>query len=143
MTKFTHHHLSAERIEDEHGPAIVLSQQEGIEDSNVIVIHPWQLRAMCEQFGIIASEDRVRQTIASLQRRMKGLLERIEDLADWMAQYSDHRHADLSYEMTQLRALRELTDEWCADFGSKEAAPTVEMDSTPECATAPAQATLL
>ena len=33
-----------------------------------------------------------------------------------MAKHSDHAHADLSYETTQLRALQDLAGEWCADF---------------------------
>ena len=69
-----------------------------------------------EQFGIIASDPQAAKTIATLQRRMVKLRERIDDLADWMAKHSDHEHADLSYETTQLRALQDLAGEWCADF---------------------------
>lgn len=32
----------------------MLIQQEWIEDAHVVPVHPWQLRAVCEQFGIIA-----------------------------------------------------------------------------------------
>lgn len=145
-TKMTQHHLSAEAVNDEHGKAIMLTQQEdGYNEPNTVLVHPWQLRAVCEQFGIIASDPQAAKTIATLQRRMKGLHERIEALADWMAQHSDHEHADLSYETTQLHSLLDLAGEWCADFDSEQAAPAVESDSTPaECTTAPAaQATLL
>ena len=81
-----------------------------------MLVHPFQLRAVCEQFGIIASDTRAAKTIATLQRRMVKLSERIDDLADWMAKHSDHAHADLSYETTQLRALQDLAGEWCAEF---------------------------
>ena len=155
-TKLTHHHLSAEAVNDKHGPAIMLTQQDGIEEPQSVLVHPFQLRAVCEQFGIIASDTRAAKTIATLQRRMVGLRDRIDDLADWMAKHSDHEHADLSYETTQLRALQDLAGEWCADFeeglpegfgkGSQpQPAQAVESDSTPaQCTSAPAaQASLL
>lgn len=116
-TKLTHHHLSAELVDDEHGEAIMLTQQEdGYSEPNTVLVHPFQLRAVCEQFGIIASDPQAAKTIATLQRRMVGLRERIDDLADWMAKHSDHAHADLSYETTQLRAMQDLAGVWCAEF---------------------------
>lgn len=116
-SKLTHHHLTAEQVDDEHGTAIMLTQQEdGYSEPSTVLVHPFQLRAVCEQFGIIASDTRAAKTIATLQRRMLRLRERIDNLADWMANHSDHRHADLSYETTQLRALQDLANEWCGDF---------------------------
>ncbi|WP_233589762.1 hypothetical protein [Acidovorax sp. FJL06] len=123
QNKLTHHHLTAEAVNDEHGPAILLTQQDGIEEPHSLLVHPFQLRAVCEQFGIIASDPQAAKSIATLQRRMKGLHERIEALADWMAQHSDHRNADLSHETTQLHALLDLAGEWCADFENEQAAP--------------------
>ena len=114
--KLTHHHLTAEQVNDEHGEVIMLTQQDGIEEPHSILVHPFQLRAVCEQFGIVASDPQAAKTIATLRRRMVGLRERIDDLADWMAKHSDHAHADLSYETTQLRALQDLAGEWCAEF---------------------------
>lgn len=144
-TQLTHHHLTAEEVNDEHGPAIMLTQQCGLEEPQTVLVHPWQLRAVCEQFGIIASDQQAAKAIATLQRRMKALHVRIEALADWMARHSDHRHADLSYETTQLHALLDLAGEWCADFDCEQLAPAVESDSIPaECTSAPAaQAALL
>ena len=147
-TKLTHHHLSAEAVNDKHGPAILLTQQDGIEEPQSVLVHPWQLRAGCEQFGIIASDPQAAKTIATLQRRMVKLRERIDDLADWMAKHSDHEHADLSYETTQLQALQDLADEWCADFegGLPEGfgEGLQQQTAPPECASAPtAQASLL
>lgn len=124
MNKITLHHLSAEEITDEQGPAIVLTQSEdGFNEPDTVLVHPWQLRAVCEQFGIIASDPEAARTIAVLQRRMLGLLDRINSLAKYMAEHSDHEHADLSYETTQLRALQDLAGEWCAEWGSNVDAP--------------------
>ena len=145
QTKLTHHHLTAETVNDKHGRAILLTQQDGIDEPQCVLVHPFQLRAVCEQFGIIASDPQAAKAIATLQRRMVGLHERIDALAEWMAKHSDHAHADLSYETTQLHALQDLAREWCADFDCEQAGPAVESDSTPaECTSAPAaQAALL
>ena len=115
-TILTHHHLAAEQVNDEHGEAILLTQQSGIEEPHSVLVHPWQLRAVCERFGIIASDAQAAKAIATLQRRMKGLQGRIEHLAEWMTNHSDQRHADLTYEITQLQALQDLANEWCAEF---------------------------
>jgi hypothetical protein len=146
QTKLTHHHLSAEAVNDEHGKAIMLTQQEdGYNEPNTVLVHPWQLRAVCEQFGIIASDPQAAKAIATLQRRMKALHVRIEALADWMTQHIDQRHADLNYEITQLQALQDIAREWCADI-----ADNVRTDSGPgadtsgvEPGTATAQGSLL
>ena len=124
---------------------MLTQHDDGYDEPSTVLAHPFQLRAVCEQFGIIASDPQAAKTIATLQRRMKALHERIEALADWMARHSDHRHADLSHETTQLHALLDLAGEWCADFDSEQAGPAVESDSTPaECTSAPAaQASLL
>ena len=143
-TKLTHHHMTAEQVNDEHGTAIMLTQQDGIEEPQSVLVHPFQLRAVCEQFGIIASDTRAAKTIATLQRRMVGLRERIDDLTCWMAKHSDHEHADLTYEMTRLRALRDLADEWCADFEEGFGEGPQPHTAPPECTSAPsAQASLL
>lgn len=114
--KLTQHHLAAEIVNDKHGTAIMLMQQEDINEPDTIMVHPWQLRAVCEQFGIIASDQQAAKTIATMQRRMQGLRARIDAITDWMTQNSDRRHADLTYEVTQLQALQDLASEWCAEF---------------------------
>ena len=129
MTTITHHHLTAEAFTDEDGPAVLLSQEaEPGEPLVKILIHPWQLRAICEQLSISANDSQAARTIATLQRRMMGLHDRIEALADWMARHSDHDHADLSYETAQLHALLDLAREWCLEFAEIEpsAAPATQ-----------------
>lgn len=114
--KLTHHHLAAEEVNDEHGRALLLTQQDGIEEPQSVLVHPWQLRAVCEHFGIIASDQQAAKTVATMQRRLQGLRARIDAITDWMTQHSDHRHANLTYEVTQLQALQDLASEWCAEF---------------------------
>ena len=91
-----------------------------------VAIHSIHLRYMAEKMGLMATSDpQALKTIAALQRRMLALRDRIESLADWMAQYSDHKHADLSHEITQLNAMADLAREWCFEF-EDEFTPTSE-----------------
>ena len=116
MTAYTNHHLTAEHVNDKSGPAVMLTQQERIADAETIIIRPWQLVAACQHLGLTASDPKAAQDIATLQRRMLALRDRIDSLADWMEKFSDHKHADLTYEMTQLHAMQDLASEWCFDF---------------------------
>ena len=61
------------------------------------------------------------KAVATLQRRLMVLRDRLDHLSDWMAQHSDHMHADLSYETTQLQAMQDLAREWCYDFDDEQA----------------------
>lgn len=125
---FTHHHLSAERIEDKNGPAIMLTQQDGTDDPQTVVLHPWQLRAACEHFEIIASGPQAARTIATLQRRLRVLQGRIDHLGDYLTNVSDHAHADLDYELTYITATMAIADEFCADL--EDLAPVTDPNTT-------------
>lgn len=116
MTAFTHHHMSAEQINDAQGPAIMLTQQDDYSEPSTVLLHPWQLRAVCEQFGIIASDSQAAKTIATLTRRLLVLRHRIDHLADFLANHSDSKHADLSYEQTYATATVDIADEFCAEL---------------------------
>jgi hypothetical protein len=139
MTVFTNHHLTAEHVKDKSGPAVMLTQHEGLEDAETIIIHPWQLVAVCQHLGLTASDPKAAQDIATLQRRMLALRDRIDNLTEWMEKFSDHKHADLTYEMTQLHALQDLACEWCHELDDNAtAAPasslsTVDSENKTEC----------
>lgn len=137
MTKnLKHHELKATLIEDEHGPAVMLEQSEGWDEPSTVLVHPYQLRAVCEQFGILTADPQAEKTIKTLQRRMRALHDRIEGLSEWMATHSAHKHADLTYEMTAINALADLAGEWVADFETPEQNST-ESRPSPECTSAP------
>lgn len=133
MNKITHHHLSAEQINDEHGPAIMLTQQDDYSEPSTVLVHPWQLRAVCEQFGIIASDTQAEKTIATLTRRLLALNERVEYMANWLANHSDQRHADLSYEITYATATADIAAEFCAELMDTpaNAAPLQPLQGSP------------
>lgn len=130
--KLTHHELTAEWVDDKQGRAIMLTQPaDNYDDPGSVLVHPWQLRAVCEQFGIIASDPQAEKTIATLKRRMVLLRDRIGYLHNYLVNHSDHRHADLSYEVTYATACFDLAEEFCAEFAPNDA------DETRGAATAP------
>ena len=108
--------LKIETIDDEHGTLIMLTQDSGGNEDRV-GIHPLHLRHMAEQFGLISYADpAAHRVIATLERRMLLLRDRINHLGEWMAKHSDHKHADLSYEVTHLTATSDLVDEFCHEI---------------------------
>ena len=113
----THHELTAEWVDDNRGRAIMLTQPaDNYDDPGSVLVHPWQLRAVCEQFGIIASDRQAARTIAILTRRLHLLRVRIDRLHDYLLNHSDHKHAALSYELPYATATAELADEFCAEL---------------------------
>ena len=113
----THHELTAEWVDDNKGRAIMLTQPaDNYDDPGTVLIHPWQLRAVCEQFGIIAADPQTAKTITTLTRRLQLLRDRIDFLADYLANNSDSKHVDLSYEQTYARATADIADEYCAEL---------------------------
>ena len=110
-------------MDDARGDGLIYLEQDSCGNSDRVAIHPIHLRYMAEKMGLVESGDpTAAKTIATLQRRMVALRDRIESLADWMARYSDHKHADLSHETTQLNATADLAREWCHDFEESEQA---------------------
>lgn len=146
--KLQHHELAAEWIKDGQGRAIMLTQQDGsgCNEPSTILLNEWQLREVCERFDLIGSSDHESaKTIATLQRRLLILRDRIDELADYLCKHSDHKHADLSYEMTFANATADIAAEFVAELKGVQPC-TVESDSTPAQSQIPepmAQGTLL
>ena len=127
----THHAIKASRIEDAHGPAILLEQDDTTEAYSVIV-HPWQLLAVCQHFGLIAADAQAQKAIRTLQRRLLALDDRIQGLLRYMADCSDHDHADLSSEMERLQALADLSTEWVTEMQDVVEEGTEPATTSPE-----------
>ncbi len=112
-----HHELKAEWVDDRHGRAVLLTQaSDGYDDPCSVLIDPWQLRAVCEQFGIIASDTQAEKRIATLTRRLLAMRDRVDHLAHFLANHSDSKHADLYYEQTYATATADIAAEFCAEL---------------------------
>lgn len=117
--KLQHHEIIAEWLEDKHGRAIMLTQPDngGYDEAPSILISPWQLREVCEKFDPNGTSDpQAAKTIATLTRRLLVLRDRIDELADYLCTHSDHKHADLSYEMTYANATADIAAEFIAEL---------------------------
>lgn len=111
------HEFRAELIQDEDGPAVMIDQADANGDGeHSVILHPHQLRAICEHFGILPADEQASKTIASLQRRMLALRDRIDQLGDALLNNNDHAHVDLDHELSLVTALDDLAREWCKDF---------------------------
>lgn len=138
----THHEFTAEWVDDSHGRAIMLTQPaDNYDEPGTVLVHPWQLRAVCEQFGITASDPQAANAIATLTRRMLLLNERIQHLDHWLRTYSDTKHADLTYELGFSGGTSDMAAEFCAELTDASAVPATPSPLTPkEEKSAPASA---
>jgi hypothetical protein len=124
----THHELTAEWVNDRQGNAIMLTQPaDNYDEPGTVLIHPWQLRAVCEQFDIIASDRQAAKTIATLTRRLTVLRDRIDHLADYLANHSNSKRTDLTFEQSYATATATATADIAAEFCSDL------MDSPVQC----------
>ena len=136
---------------DEHIPGIRVSlgdddqlwiEQDFSGTVNSVSLHRIHLRYLAEKLGLVSTTDgQALKTIATLTRRMKVLQFRIGHLADFLAQYSDHAHADLDYETDYARCTADLADEFCAELDEVEtdlvnggASPSAGQPMSNECA---------
>ena len=123
--------LSIELMDDKQGSLILLEQDSG-GNLDRVAIHPMQLRYMAEKFGVIETSDPLaHKTIATLTRRLHLLRDRIDFLANYLANHSDSKHADLSYEQTYASATADIADEFCAELVSPSCELGADTERTP------------
>jgi len=111
-----HYHLRAEPVQDEYGPAVMLTQQEGVDDPNTILVHPWQLRAACEYLGILANDPELEREQTRMRRRLRSLAERIDQLNDYLQAYGATEYVNLKFEQAYAQATADLAAEFMADL---------------------------
>lgn len=113
--------LKIEQINDGIGDGLILLEQDSGGNIDRVAIHPIHLRYMAEKFGLIETSDpEALKTIAKQERRLQLLRDRIDHMCSYLANHSDHRHADLSYEVTYMTATADLANEFCAELESTD-----------------------
>lgn len=116
MTAINHYQVAAEVITDKEGTFINLTQHDGYGDPASVHLHPWQLKAIQQELGLISADQDAAKKIDMLERRLLVLRERIDTLHDYLCNNSDHKHADLTWEVTFATATIDIANEFCADF---------------------------
>ena len=95
----------------------ILLEQDSCGNLARVAVHPIYMRYIAEKMGLVETSDpQAHKTIAMLKRRLLVLNDRIDHLADWLANNSDHKHADLTYELTYAIASADIAREFCADL---------------------------
>lgn len=97
------------------GENIQLEQDAGCGEVSHITLHRTQVALLAEQMGVVRAplDVEAAQTIATLTRRLNVLRDRIDHMAHWLANHSDSRHADLTYEQTYATATADIANEFC------------------------------
>lgn len=106
--------LSIEKQPD----GLILLEQDSGGNLDRVAIHRIQIRHLCELVGLAETADpEALQAITGLERRLQVLRERVEHLAEYLANSSDTEHADLAYEQTYARATADIAEQFCHDIG--------------------------
>ena len=124
--------LKIELMDDGRGDGLTLLEQDSGGNIDRVALHPIHLRYMAEKMGLVGTSDpQAAKTIATLQRRMVLLRDRIDTLHHYLVNHSDHKHADLSYEVTYATACIDIADEFCADFLAPVGLSELDADKKP------------
>lgn len=108
--------LRIEHMEDEHGALILLEQDSG---GNVdrLALHPIHLRYLAEKCGLVPTSDPDgARTIATLQRRIRLLSDRIDHLSQWLSS-SERERTGIEYGVAYADNLAVMAAEFCEDMG--------------------------
>lgn len=109
--------LKIEHMKDGIGDGLILLEQDSGGNVDRVALHPIHLRFMAEKFGLVPTSDpEGARTIATLQRRLCLLRDRVDHLGHWLTNCSASQRADLAAEIAYLEATSDLADEFCADF---------------------------
>ena len=119
----THHNLHAALIEDDNGPGVLLQQDDSCGETQSVVLHPYQLRHVCEQLGLLSADAGAAKRIETLERRLHVLHDRIDHLGHYLTHYSDHEHADLSFERDYAMATVSISAEFVFDLADRQDEP--------------------
>ena len=123
MKTNTPDHIQNLSIESSADGCVCLEQDTG-GTINRVYLHPAHLRHLAEVMGLTETGDQQAcKTIAALTRRLLVLTDRTEYLAHWLANHSDSKHADLSYEQIYSKATADIAAEYCIDLPDTMPAP--------------------
>ena len=120
------------------GDTITLEQDGGCGEVDRIQLHRLHLRHLAGLAGLLQAPS---PSTEALARRMRVLRGRIDHLADWLTNKSDHKHADLTYELTYATATADIADEFCEGLDLSPSIELVELE--PAQRTGPAQSVLI
>ena len=118
--KIDHQQVTAELMAN----GTVRLEQKDCGESYIVDLDGWQLRQICEIFGLVAPDHQAERTIRTLTRRLLVLNDRIQSLAHFLVNHGDQNPADLSFEMAFANATADIAAEFVAELEDCQQAPT-------------------
>ena len=110
--------LKIERMADQYG-AFILLTQDNCGNSESVALHMIHLRFLAEQFGLVPTSDPDgARTIATLQRRIRLLRDRVDHLSRWLSS-SERERTGIEYGVACADALAVMAAEFCEDMGGQ------------------------
>lgn len=116
------------------GDQLNLEQESGCGETSMLTLHRLHLSHLAGLMGIVkaAPDGESQKTIATLTRRLHLLRDRIDRLHDYLLNHSDHKHADLSYELTYATACIDLANEFCVELEDAVTPSSAACNVTPD-----------
>jgi len=119
--KETFPHVTAELLMREHEQIVLFTQPGKADELSAILMHPLQLRHFAERFSGMEPVDwMTTRPVKTLTNRLRTLAFHIDILYDYIKNHSDHKHADLSFELAKAIALTEMADAFCSDLPDED-----------------------
>jgi hypothetical protein len=98
------------------GDQITIEQDTGCGEVNSVYLHPIHLRLICAELGLFKGDTDAWREVEKLSRRVRLLQARAEHLTEYLHEFSDSDHADLTYERTFAQATADLATEFVLDL---------------------------
>jgi hypothetical protein len=99
------------------GDSVEVEQGAGFGDVASVTIHKSQLRLLAAEMGLMHGDLNAWQRVATLERRLCVLRDRIATLDGYLHEDLARDQADLPHLCTFSDGTFTLADEWCADLG--------------------------
>lgn len=105
-----------------HGETINLEQDAGTGEVHRIDLHPMHVSLLAAELGLMQGDADARRRVATLERRLRVLLDRIDRLDDLIYLASEKGREDLEVESALTYATWELATEFCHDLSPQAGA---------------------
>lgn len=100
------------------GDAIRLEQDAGCGEVHRIDLHPIHVRLIAGELNLMQGDADAWHRVATLERRLRVLLDRIDRLDDLISLAAQKGHEDLEVESALAYATWELATEFCHDLST-------------------------
>lgn len=116
INQITQHALTIEWMKEKNNFLIKMTQREGVDKLQTVLLHPSQLISACRDLGLITGDGLDKQVIRRLQRQIETLRYRTDSLFTYLQEKSEQKEPDLTWEMLYCMATLDIADEFFLDI---------------------------